>query len=242
MGDGYDGIHAEVNSRFFQATLSVSESSILRDGWTTSGAGKSGAFSDPLSSSSLAFSRDMCPQLSRGDLPPPSDPMLASIQYYLMAFSKTSLGKVTPTSGSRRRMGSSKSRRRAVSDELRGRSLSPDVKAGRLLSARGRQPEEPIILGEKTHRNFTVPGSYPDLNLIRKTAAVAFAYPSSVHLANISGMREEMLRMGSPTHLTHAILKASEMLLGTGRLLACTQDPELIKVRDWLVSCVIHPV
>ena len=222
-----------------QATLSVSETSIVRDGWMGSTGGKGSRLTDPVVSSDLAWSAELCPQLTRGDLLAPRDPTLALIQSDLMAFmaegspAKTALRRGNSLiEGPDGMVGSSKGKN-VVPQALKERWNLFDVKEG-LEIPTGDTRRENLIFSGRGEKKFrgNMEASEGDLSLVRRVAAVTFTVPSSVHLANISGMREEMLKMGSPPQLTRAILRASNMLFRTGRLLDCTQDLELLRVCD----------
>ncbi len=68
------------------------------------------------------------------------------------------------------------------------------------------------------------------LMLTRASAAAVFlASPSSDAL---HGTRKASLEaLGTPPHLARALLSASDMLSGTGRLIDCKSDPDLLRVR-----------
>ena len=71
------------------------------------------------------------------------------------------------------------------------------------------------------------------LDLTRRAYAVVFGPRAALgpHGSNVTGVRSELNRLGAPPSLARALLGASAMLAGTGRLLQCGEDEDLLRVR-----------
>ena len=219
------------------ATLSVSQASILRDGWVESAAHRgtlnhgggaeaatargggegptaaqegAGGPSDaheggPDARRHLpAWSRETCPRLAAhsGLLGWPRDPSLAAVQAALAEHMRAEAEWASTRGADSEHMAA-----KGVGFERTGPVVDDDAAAIAQAAAR--------------------------LDLTRRAYAAVFGPRAAVgpHGSNITGVRWELDRLGAPPSLARALLGASAMLAGTGRLLQCGEDEDLLRVR-----------
>ena len=211
------------------ATLSVSQASILRDGWVESAAHRGTLNHADGSEAAMARGGGEGPTAAQEGAGGPSDAHEGGpdARRHLPAWSRETCAQLAARSGllGWPRDPSLAAVQAALAEHMRAEAER--------ASTRGADSEHMADFERTGPGDATaVAQAAVRLELTRHAYGAVFGPRAALgpHGSNMTGARWELDRLGAPPSLVGALLGASAMLAGTGRLLQCGEDEALLRV------------